>query len=192
MLVARDATGLSVDKEGILVVTTDKLLLLDRSGARRRVFSVASGVTAVGRTGRWIVVGYREGNMDLLDARTGRPRRGFVFERVASSQVERLRAGPRETLIAGYASGLVGLWDLRSGIRLDTKKVHGPVSHLVRDGQRLHVASELGSHLVWDLGPLHVAYCELLRDVWRRVPVAWRDGLPGLQPAPTGHRCASR
>jgi len=188
-LVARDAVAVSVEQEAILVATTSQLLALGRSGARRRTFTVPPGVTAVGRAGRWIVVGYREGNMDLLDARTGRPRRGFLFERVPSSQAERIAAGPRGTLVAGYANGLVGLWDLQRGTRLDTRKLHGPVSHLVHDGQKLHVASELGGHLVWDLAALHLDYCELLRDVWRRVPVAWRDGLPVLAPAPTGHRC---
>jgi hypothetical protein len=84
----------------------------------------------------------------------------------------------------------VGIYDLRSGSRLTSARLHGPVVHLELAGQTLHAATVLGSHLAWDLGILDRDYCELVRQVWRRVPVRWESGRAVLRARPTGHPCA--
>ena len=33
-------------------------------------------------------------------------------------------------------------------------------------------------------------YCELLAQVWRKVPVVWEHGLPVTRAPPKDHRCA--
>ena len=34
-------------------------------------------------------------------------------------------------------------------------------------------------------------WCDLLADVWRRVPVVWEGALPVAAPPPAGHACAA-
>ncbi|MFH0900931.1 MAG: hypothetical protein V2A73_09910 [Pseudomonadota bacterium] len=53
----------------------------------------------------------------------------------------------------------------------------------------LYAVTELGDYLVWNLGSFYQDYCELLGDVWRKVPLVWHSGLPVLAPPPTWHRC---
>jgi hypothetical protein len=97
--------------------------------------------------------------------------------------------GPEGTLIAGYANGLVGIWSLANGARLEHDRLHGPVTNLLRRGSRLYAATELGEHLVLDLSVFDTSYCELMRRVWEAVPVVWERGVLVLRPPPDGHRC---
>jgi len=92
--------------------------------------------------------------------------------------------------VVGYANGLLGIWDLESGKRLHHARLHGQLAHLLLEGGRLHAATELGSHLVWDLRVLGQDYCELMREIWTAVPVVWESGQPVLRPPPTDHACA--
>jgi hypothetical protein len=66
----------------------------------------------------------------------------------------------------------------------------GPVTHLLRDGGKLYAATELGDHLVWNLAPLNLGYCEVMRRVWKSIAVVWRDGKPVTRPPPPHHRCS--
>jgi len=49
--------------------------------------------------------------------------------------------------------------------------------------------SSLGQHLVWDLDVLYAERCALLREVWKSVPVVWKDGQAVAKPPPAGHAC---
>ena len=97
-----------------------------------------------------------------------------------------------ETVIVGHASGDVGVWALKTGERLASGRLHGAVIHLALSRGRLYAATDLGGHLVWDLRILEASRCELLRAVWKRVPVVWERGRPVPRAAPLGHRCWSR
>ncbi len=68
--------------------------------------------------------------------------------------------------------------------------LHGPVQHLLVDGQRLYAASELSGFLSWELGIFHQEYCQLLREVWAGVPLLWVEGLPEQIPPRTDHHCS--
>ncbi len=153
---------------------------------------VAGEPSATTRVGQWIAVGYDDGNLELVSKASGQRRTGFILEDAAASGVTRLLAGPRGTLLAGYANGLVAVWDSKTGKQLDRRRLHGPVAQLQLRGQRLHVASELGGSLTWDLSAFYLDYCRLMGQVWRRVPVAWDGGLPVVRAAPRRHRCATR
>jgi hypothetical protein len=59
----------------------------------------------------------------------------------------------------------------------------------LRQGSKLYAASELGDHLVMDLGVFDLSYCKLMKRIWRSIPVVWEKGLPVLRPAPVEHRC---
>jgi hypothetical protein len=100
--------------------------------------------------------------------------------------------GPPGTVIAGFANGLLGLWNLDNGARLYATRLHGPIRHLLRDGPALIAATELGDHRRLDLGVFDIDHCALLRAVWRAVPVAWENGLLVRRPPPADHPCAGR
>ena len=98
--------------------------------------------------------------------------------------------GLRDTVAVGFANGLVGLWSLASGARLQRARLHGPISHLVPDDGSLQVVTELGAHMQWDLGVLGDDYCQLMRKVWREIPVVWEAGAAVTRKPPADHRCA--
>ena len=192
--VSRDVSMLSADPRGVLVVAADGAVSgLTRTGAPDRLPPVTAdvGVTALTRAGGWLAIGYRDGNIELAALEGGARREGFSLEEVPASPVERMQAGPMNTLVVGFASGFLGLWDLTTGRRLHHARLHGPLIHLrlTGDGERLYAATELGSHLVWDLAPLRESHCALLRQVWREVPVVWERGHPVRRPPPAHHPC---
>ena len=94
------------------------------------------------------------------------------------------------TLIAGFANGTIGIWSLENGRRLLHERLHGPVAHLLIHYERLYAASTLGQHSVLDLSDFYRDHCELLREVWQRVPVTWESGIPRLRPPPEGLECS--
>jgi WD40 repeat protein len=193
-LVDGGATAIAVSGQPpeILVALRERkvrLFALDGKDRPRR-FEADTGVTAMVSGQSWLVLGYEDGNVELLDARAGRRREGFSLSDVPASRVERMLLGPMDTLVVGYGNGLLGIWDLRTGARLDSARLHGPVVHLLLEGRRLYAASELGGHLVWDLQVLYTSYCDLLRQVWRKVPAVWFEGRPTHREPPASHDCA--
>jgi hypothetical protein len=64
--------------------------------------------------------------------------------------------------------------------------------HLAVDGDLLIVASEVGATSSMDLSVLTADYCDLLREVWSRVPVLWRDQIAVLEPPDPVHLCKQR
>jgi WD40 repeat protein len=188
------ATAMTVGGEPpeILVALREReVRVFSIDGAPRpRRFPADPGVTAMVVGRHWLVLGYTDGNVELVNAHTGERRRGFSLSDVPASQVERMLLGPMDTLIAGYASGLLGIWDLRTGSRLDSARLHGPVIHLLLERRRLFAASELGLHLSWDMKVLYASHCEVLQQVWRWVPTVWSEGRPVYREPPPHHRCA--
>jgi hypothetical protein len=200
-------TALGAGAGRVLVATGADVLVFDEAGqqtARHDAgagiqalsWHTASGAAADGRD--WLIVGYRNGNIELRAV--GRPptssggtaaeaRARLMLEQTPSSEPVRLLAGPLGTLIVGYANGVVGLWHLADGTRLAHSRLHGPVVHLVLEGHQLYAASELGGSLVWGLDAFYLEPCELLRRVWQRVPVLWRAGRAEPAPVPRDHRC---
>jgi hypothetical protein len=94
-----------------------------------------------------------------------------------------------DTVIAGFASGAIGVWNARDGKKLTEAKIHGPALHLIIEGHKLYAVSELGDHLALDLSVFHVGHCELLRRLWGEVPVVWEHGSPVRRDPPVDHPC---
>jgi len=147
-------------------------------------------LSALARVGPHLVVGERRGQLHRLPfAPRAGPGQGLQLRDTPSGRVEVLAAGPGGTLLAGYSTGEVGLWELQGGQRLELFQLHGPVLHLgVVDG-RLHAQTELGDGREVDLRPYQRPWCELLRDVWLRAPSEWREGRSEAAPPPPAHAC---
>ncbi len=100
-------------------------------------------------------------------------------------------AGPPGTVVVGYANGHVGLWSVDNGSLLHSARLHGPVVHLRVVGGQLVAVSSLGDNLSWELTPMTIDRCELLRQIWEQVPAVWTGGLPVEQSPPPDHACAA-
>jgi hypothetical protein len=83
----------------------------------------------------------------------------------------------------------VGVWDLKTRRLLDQVRLHGFVSHLLIEDNKLYAATNNGDHVVFDLRALVVDRCTLLREVWREVPMVWKDGKPVTEKPPENHPC---
>jgi WD40 repeat protein len=197
-----DATSLALSDGLLLVAAKGAVLSLSTEGELQKRHAASVGtITAMAGSGlapradggqqetSWIVAGYRDGNVELLATDGDRYARSFTFEGVPASPPLRMLAGPMNTLIVGYADGLLGIWNVRDGTRLASSRLHGPVVHLLLEHHRLYAATELGEHLVWDLSAFYLDDCELLRQVWAQVPVVWESGHPAVRTPPSNHRC---
>ncbi|RLB65476.1 MAG: hypothetical protein DRI90_01960 [Deltaproteobacteria bacterium] len=176
----------------MLVEAVGHLLIFDSTGKLVNDLAVGVGVTAVTLHEGWLLLGYGDGNIDLRPVGPQAVRPGFTFEQTAASPVETIIPGPSGTLIAGYGNGLLGIWDRESGVRLAQATLHGPITHLRLVGRELHVATDLGHFMTWDLSTFYVEHCELLRQVWQQIPVVWSAGHPVLRPPPADHHCQPR
>jgi WD40 repeat protein/serine/threonine protein kinase len=185
-----EATAVARHGERVLVAAGRQILAFDRAGKRRgRALQADIGVTALLAAGDGIYVGYADGNVERVSPASGARQPGLALQDVVASPVERMLALPMGLLVLGHASGALGIWDARTGERLHLAHLHGPVVHLLSRGRRLYAATELGDHLTWDLGVLHLQRCELLEAVWKRIPVVWDGGLPVVRAPPAGHPC---
>ncbi|MFH0899835.1 MAG: hypothetical protein V2A73_04320, partial [Pseudomonadota bacterium] len=188
----RDGAG--NDSGRVLLSAGNEVLVFDEHGTQLGVLVADVGQTAVGLAGGYVAVGFDDGNIQLLRFQTGHGGEpatpSFAFEGVPASAVTRIIEGPPGTLIAGYASGFLGLWSLENGTLLDSAKLHGPVVHLLVD-PKLNAVTELGDYLVLDLAVFFEDYCSLMGRIWRDVPVVWERGLPVLR-RPASHACARR
>ncbi|HZO11658.1 MAG TPA: hypothetical protein VFB62_00315, partial [Polyangiaceae bacterium] len=187
-------TAIGLGRSAVYVAAGRELLAfsLSSSGGDRTAehhYRSSIGVSALVETEDAIVVGYRDGNVESIPLDPQAEHAGPHFEQVPESPVVRVIPGPMGTLVVGYANGLIGLWSQRDGTRLAHARLHGQVVHMLIADQRLYAATDLGRHLVWDLSAFYRERCELLREVWERVPVVWEYGEPVRREPPADHPC---
>ncbi|MCA9670235.1 MAG: hypothetical protein KC503_31790 [Myxococcales bacterium] len=189
------ARAIAVGEDGKLYVATDRAVhIYAKNASALRRLAVPRGVSALAPIARGLAIGYESGNIGVAsfgsDSRSRSRSTVAPFGQTPASRVTTIAAGPRETLVVGYESGLVGLWRQRGGARLDHSALHGAIAMLAQQGGKLYVASELGDHAVIDLSIYQLPYCALMRRVWQSSPlVADRTRLL-RRAAPREHRCA--
>ncbi len=188
-------SAIAYSERHLLVATDRAVFVFDQTGRPQGRYQVAGHISALTSLGLdnkdqgWIFAGYREGNLERIptapDAAAKNPR----FAQVPSAAPVRLIMGPKGTLIAGYANGFLGIWNLSDGKHLRHTQLHGQVSHLVLRDEKLYAATDLGSFAVWNLGAFYQDYCQLLADVWKSVPVVWDNGQLVARTPPPHHLC---
>ena len=184
--IASGASAIAVDGSGWLVAAKNEIVALAADGKERVRLGGGVGATALLRVGGSIVIGYQDGIVERRGS--GAP---LLMDETPSSPVMALIAGPAPgTMVAGFANGTLGVWDVASGMRLERMQLHGPVIHLAMDQGRLDAATDLGDQAAYDLGVFRSDYCDLLRDVWHAVPTRWEEGAPRTRAPAAGHRCA--
>jgi WD40 repeat protein/serine/threonine protein kinase len=195
-LVASEVTGVGYGAGAVFVAAGNKVHIFNDSSAAkdppRDALSASAGIVAIARSGPWLVVGYRNGNIELLPMDASQQRPSFSFERAPASRPEIIVPGPPGTVVLGYANGVVGIWSEANGTLLASERLHGRVVHLRTEGQRLYAVSELGQHLVWELEAFYRPYCELLHNVWADVPVVWHNGQPTMREPDAENHCRNQ
>jgi len=190
LILSRAAEVISRDRGEILLSTGRKVLIFTAAGKRRVApEKVSPGITAMRRVPRGIICGFIDGSIELISiAREGlgKPR---IFEGTPSSPVVQLYPGPRGTVAAGFANGMMGVWNIENGSRLHQVRLNGPVKHILFEGSRLHLATVLGNYLSLNVEIFSYRYCDLLKKVWRQVPVIWSGGLPVRRNPQKDHFC---
>ncbi|MCB9557458.1 MAG: protein kinase [Deltaproteobacteria bacterium] len=183
---ARQATAIGGEGKEILVATHEKIFVYDAQGTPLRRIDGREGAVSIARIDGQIALGFVDGNIELLPAQQAA---GRTFDNVPSSAVVLLLPGPAHTLIAGHANGVVGMWSIETGVQLEYAHLHGAAAHQLATTEFLLIGSEMGDWVRWDLSPLHAKWCDLLKDIWRHVTVAWEAGRPVKRPPPRGHPC---
>jgi WD40 repeat protein len=189
IVLSPNATALSADGDKLLVAAEHGVRVHAADGRLMASVGADVGVTALARVDDAIAVGYRDGNIELLNEGGARGMRRVVFDDIPAVAVERIAAGPPGTLLAGFVNGTVGAWDLRTGAALLKLQLHGPVTWLACPAHTLHAVTELGDLQAVDLDVLVRDYCTLMREVWKEVPVVWSEGRAVPAEPPAGHRC---
>jgi outer membrane protein assembly factor BamB len=180
--------------------TGDTLLVAVQEGLTSQVLSVDTAtlttetrwtvkvnVTAITESHGVGVIGYDDGGVEVLspDGDTV----ALVLSATDSTDIVALLEGPQETVIVGFSGGQIGLWSQADGTKLAVGHLHGRVVHTFIQDQFLYAATDLGEYLTWDLSAFYLSRCELLREIWARVPTVWRGGRPVAEPPPAGHEC---
>lgn len=166
------ASALAESDRGVMIAGRAHVVELDDAGKELASVPCDIGVTAIGELPDRVVIGYDDGAVDIVDRAGGK----LSLLDMPSSAVQRLLPGPMSTLVVGFESGVVGMWDTSNGRLLLRRKLHGPIAFLASHGEKLVMVSELGQVRVEDLAVLHRDWCTVLRDVWQQVPVVWEDG----------------
>ena len=182
------ATAAALDGDLTWIASARQIVAVAPDGAIARRVEADLGVSAIARVGDELFVGYVDGALDRVPLAdpggTSPPLRGLPGVAVVA-----LLPGPGETLAAGFEDGFVGLWSLARGDLLHPLQLHGPAVHLRFRGDRLYAASELGDHGRIELEDLSRDYCDLLEEVWERVPTQWSEGRVLVTPPPADHPC---
>ena len=189
-LAESEASAIAFQENQILIAVKDSILSFSQIGEPLgQLARVDPGASALLLRGPDLIVGYRDGNLDLLDRSSGKRKEGLPLADLSARPVTALHPGPMNTLIVGFGDGLVGIWDPKSGQRLDYARLHGPIVKLWLTGDQFFAASELGDHLLWDMRVFGADYCELLEEIWSQVPVEWEGGHAVLRAPPADHLC---
>jgi hypothetical protein len=183
------AIGLPGNRDELLVASGEQLHRLEPSGVEISRERIGGGATALALVGGELLIGYVDGSIERAPSSRNNANGLALFERAHSGAVLIVAEGPGGTVAAGFAGGGVALWDRSAGRLLASARLNGPITQLASIDGTLYVASELGGHLAWDLTSLARDGCELLREVWQRVPTVWNEGRAGLAQPSSDHRC---
>ena len=136
-----------------------------------------------------LAMGYDDGVIEIRSESAAAGSPNWSLQGAPNSPVSLLMAGPPGAVIAGFKNGVVGLWDIRDGIRIRAIRLNGAVNHGVLKNQQFAAGTELGDTLAWDMAAFYTSTCALLQDVWQNVPVIWGRGQAVRQRPPSVHPC---
>jgi len=182
------ATCLGRDGQGLLVGTDRAVSAFDAKGNRTERREVPGVPVAVARLRGALAVGLSDGTLHLLGGAT---RTTLSTTGLPAASVVALEAGPSGTVVAGFGSGHVALFETSEGTRLFERRLHGAAVHLSFDGSLLHAVSELGDRVTADLRAFTLPRCDLMRWVWSEAPAVWERGGAVLRAPPDDHLCAT-
>jgi len=188
-LISSGAKALDVSGSNIMVSAVRRIHLFSLSGKPKGQIDGDLGVSAMLKTRKYLVLGFNNGSIELRSMKPGKDQTKELLVGFPGSRVVSLAMITPEILAAGFAHGVVGLWDLKGRKILDQFKLHGPVVHLAAHEQYLYATTSVGSHLAMNLGVFFRPYCGLLNEIWKKIPITWMENRPVLIGKPETHPC---
>ncbi|MBW2701444.1 MAG: hypothetical protein JRF33_11560 [Deltaproteobacteria bacterium] len=180
----------SEDDGGFYALSASRILRYDPQGRLRASRKAPPAVSRVLWLEDGLLLGYKDGGLEFHPEKTGAD--VLHLDDLSAHTVTRLIRGPGRMVVAGFADGQVGMWDLSSGGRNLQARLHGGVRWLKLSRDGLLALSELGQVRLWDFRIFHEEHCDLLRKVWKDLPRIWEDGRPVLRGPDPEHPCMRR
>jgi WD40 repeat protein len=173
---------------GALLLAAEKTVrVLDRDLHEQSAYPIRASAWAVSQNDDTIAAGFVQGGVTLI-SKSGREVPALELQPSRAPHV--IAFGPGHTLIVGYGDGGLGIWSTIDGSRLDFVNLSGDVSAVRVVGDDLFALTSRGDTFTMSLAPLTADYCDLLREVWGKMPLLWNEGRLATSPAPRDHRCA--
>jgi WD40 repeat protein/serine/threonine protein kinase len=183
--IGKDCRSLSVLGNSIVTSTATEVIEYDVTGVERARRHTEGVVACASRMGQGWLIGSGDGTLEVV-AEHGET---ATLQMADVLGLEWVRPGPANTVIGAFMQGQVGIWHVPTRELLYQIKLNGRPIHVLEQGGKLYVASDLGDSRMIDLRALVTDRCELLREVWQRVPVAWEAGRPRVTAPPSDHVC---
>jgi eukaryotic-like serine/threonine-protein kinase len=180
------ATGIGASADGIAVADGTTATVYGPGGEKRSTHTIPQGGSAIIKRGDKLIVGFEDGSVESVPATGGAQ---LLFASATTNRIIRLVPGPQGTVAAMDSEGEVALWDDGSGRLLSRASLGAKPADMLVSGKTLYAASTRGSSVTLDLSPFEAAYCDLMNDVWTRVPMRWVAGRAIPTDRPAVHPC---
>ena len=174
-MLAEDASAIGLGDEEIFFAAGDVVTTFTLGGEPLAEFETGGWISAIAKIHDHMVTGTSDGDLLIHEDFTS-DAKPLAMRSTPPSPVTRIQSGPAGTVAAGFANGVVALWDLDTGVMLINARLHGRIIHLAAGPSGLVAASELGQTLNWDLSSLDEPRDEFLHRVRSAVPAVWEDG----------------
>ena len=172
---------------GLVLLNKGRIHRLDPTLKTERDRPAPLGTVTVGSAHGHLIAGLRHGGISLLPPH-GPPR---TLPLLSNRPVVTAAPGPANLVVIGSSDGKLGAYNLTSGRRIAQRSLIGSVNRLIPQGTKVFATSHTGDSLALDFSSLSGAYCDLLRRVWKAVPVLPQKTTVVAAPPPPGHRCAA-
>jgi hypothetical protein len=183
--VLAEATAVAASGDRVLVAGHGTLRV---DGIDREIDEGATALAEI--DDRTVAVGHDDGHVEFVALDGSTAALPISADKARKTPVTSLVGGPAGTLAIGYASGNVAVVELATGARLHAGRLHGRVEHLRIHERVLYASTDLGDATSIDVADVARSYCEVLREVWRDVPVVLEDERLVHRDPPTSHECA--
>jgi hypothetical protein len=187
---ADNVTAIASNEKEIWIATANKIYAFNDSGQSLFSFSIPKpGVTAILPFDHKLLLGYFDGHLEEVSFELHNVFSFKHLSTIAPFPVAELFLGPMNTIILAYTNGLVALYNENNDQILLQFPLHGGAKYVFQSKDWLYLISELGEIRKVDIRPFKLSYCDLMRELWKYIPVTWKEGDVMYQKIPSCHRC---
>jgi WD40 repeat protein/serine/threonine protein kinase len=185
-----NALDIFLVSNGFALTTKTKLYLIDNEGNKNLSLETVGKISSCQIINNKLCLGYSDGTVEIMELSGNK--KPLLLEEVPSNPVTVISKGPMRTTMVGFSDGRAGLWNMDSGARLYSTKMHGSIFGLWYNQGKLYGITDMGQELNLDLSLFEISYCSFLSLVWKSVKVIWKDGILLPKETPLHHQCSNK